>query len=237
MAILYETIDFDPKASVETVALPPDYLKTRAALSILNGSFEFEDDGTGPLCVVIFTSFEADVGLREGSMYASVALQSLQLVDSCTPDTAFSHIVASQIREPGRELVKFSLEMPPLDGEADVAVSAALEPLDMVYSPFLVRAMLAFAKMDADIVVDPTDSRARLHRLEAETQKRMAQALAKTRTKIDVNVNLRAPTIKVPQDCTDAASAMLVLDGGVLRPRSLCRSVMAFIQFIPDLAG
>ena len=139
------------------------------------------------------------------------------MVDQCTPNTAFSHFISSHRVAADCPLVFLSVDSPPLDGGADVSVSAKLEPLEIVFSPYMVQALVSFAKLDDDIVlVDANDAKARVHRLKLATKQKMAKAL-QTRTNARIDIHLRAPTVKIPRDCTCSDSDMIVLDGGTFR--------------------
>eukprot|EP01051_Picozoa_sp_SAG22_P022142 SAG22_NODE_5188_length_1067_cov_1.628099_1_plen_113_part_10 len=79
LAMIYETINFDPTAPATAVTLTPDYPKTSVQLTICAGSFSFKNNG--PLASMEFEDFSTELTLREGSMSANVRLDSLNMHD------------------------------------------------------------------------------------------------------------------------------------------------------------
>ncbi|KAI2611442.1 vacuolar protein sorting-associated protein 13 [Hypoxylon fragiforme] len=234
---LYEAIDWDEKTALaETVDIPRDTVKLQLDASLSTGSFTLRQNPHGSktdLLSLHFDVFKAKALKRPDSILADISLGGFRVNDGTTPDSLFTEIVRvkdapdtkSKRRLSIAELEKsnqetffnLQVEQNPLDGQSDVAVTAKLKPLEIVWNPNFVVGVVDFFKpperhMESITALMETAG-ATVEGLRQQTRAGLEFALEEHKT-INAKLDLQAPLIIIPQSIKTRRSTCLILDAG-----------------------
>ncbi|EFW98970.1 vacuolar protein sorting-associated protein vps13 [Grosmannia clavigera kw1407] len=238
---LYEAIEWDEKTALAAdIDIPRDAIKLQIEASLSTGSFTLRQsphkDNVRDLLSLHFDVFCAKTLQRSDSLLLHISLGGLRLNDGTTPDSLFTEIV--RVKDaPGTskkrrlsvtelELVtvaeeesffQFQVEQNPLDGQGDVAVTAKLKPLEIVWNPNLVVGVWEFFKpperhMESITALMETAG-ATVEGFREQTRAGLEFALEEHKT-INAKLDLQAPLIIIPQSITTRESTCLILDAG-----------------------
>ncbi|KAK0724982.1 hypothetical protein B0H67DRAFT_480247 [Lasiosphaeris hirsuta] len=234
---LYEVIDWDEKAALAAeVDVPRDTVKMQIETSLSTGSFTLKQDPHGDtkdLISLHFDVFRAKGLKRPDSFLADLSLGGLRVNDGTTPRTIYKEIVRvkdapetkAQRRLSIAELEKTSdeaffqlqLEQNPLDGQGDIAVTAKLKPLEIVWNPNVVVGVVDFFRpperhMESINALLETAG-ATVEGLREQTRAGLEFALEEHKT-VNAKLDLQAPLIIIPENITSKRSSCLILDAG-----------------------
>jgi vacuolar protein sorting-associated protein 13A/C len=234
---LYKAIDWDEKnALAESVDLPRDTVKLQIDADLKVGSFALKRDIHNKAVEVLslyFDSFKAKVLQRPDSFMADVSLGGLRVNDGTTANSLYPQIVRVK-DSPGTQdmqLIDTSIaedtaidpffhlqfEQNPLDGRADLAVTAKLKSMEIIYNPNFIVEIVRFFKpperhMDSIYALMDTAG-ATVESLRQQTRAGLEFALEEHKT-IDAKLSLQAPLIIIPEDIEIERSTCLILDAG-----------------------
>ncbi|KAH7930968.1 vacuolar protein sorting-associated protein 13 [Leucogyrophana mollusca] len=229
---LYDALDYDEKSAIaDSFEAPRDALKTRVVAELKKGSFALKTDPRGKSTEVIstvFDSFRADFIQRPNNFEASLSLGGFSVFDGTTPNTLYPQIVqvnnASRNKvtasAPGRPedpffFVKF--ESNPLDDRADTALTARMRHMEIIYHRGYLEAIWKFFKPpesqleSVEALLNVASQT--LEGLRKETRAGLEYALQTHKT-IDLQVDMNAPIIIIPEDITTNNCGHLVIDAG-----------------------
>ncbi|KAK8134964.1 vacuolar protein sorting-associated protein 13 [Apiospora sp. TS-2023a] len=234
---LYEAIDWDEKTALaEAVDAPRDTVKMQLDASLSTGSFTLRQDPHGSkkdLLSLHFDLFKARGIKRPDSVLVDVSLGGFRVQDGTTPASQFKEIVrVKDAPELGRQkrlsigdlentehetFFDVSVEQNPLDGQGDIAVTAKLKPLEIIWNPNFVIGIVDFFKpperhMESITALMETAG-ATVEGLRQQTRAGLEFALEEHKT-INAKLDLQAPLIIVPQSITVKESTCLILDAG-----------------------
>ncbi|TPX12975.1 uncharacterized protein E0L32_006620 [Thyridium curvatum] len=235
---LYEAIDWDEKAALaEEVDVPRETVKLQVEASLSTGSFTLKQSPNGEvkdLLSLHFDVFKAKALQRPDSMLLDLSLGGLRVNDGTTPDSVFTEIVRvkdapendnKQKRlsivelEKNKEEAFFQLqvEQNPLDGQGDIAVTAKLKPLEVIWNPNFVVGVVDFFRpperhMESITALMETAG-ATVEGLREQTRAGLEFALEEHKT-INAKLDLQAPLIIIPQSIKTKTSTCLILDAG-----------------------
>jgi vacuolar protein sorting-associated protein 13A/C len=237
---LYEAIEWDEKAALAAeVDVPRETVKMQIEASLSTGSFTLKQDPHGnskDLLSLHFDVFKAKGLQRPDSFLADISLGGLRVNDGTTPDSLFQEIVrvkdAPETKTQHRlsivELEKhekqsdepffqFQLENNPLDGQGDVALTAKLRPLEIVWNPNFVVGIVDFFRPPErhmeSIAALMESAGATVEGLREQTRAGLEFALEEHKT-INAKLDLQAPLIIIPQTVKTKTSPCLILDAG-----------------------
>jgi len=252
---LYEAIEWDEKTALAAeVDVPRETVKLQLEASLSTGSFTLKQDpqgGARDLLSLHFDVFKAKALKRTDSVFLDLSLGGLRVNDGTTPDSLFTEIVRVKDApdnkknkrlsivelERDREDAFFQLqvEQNPLDGQGDIAVTAKLKPLEVVWNPNFVVGVWKFFKpperhMESIAALMETAG-ATVEGLREQTRAGLEFALEEHKT-INANLSLQAPLIIVPQSVTTKRSTCLILDAGHISVNSelVDRATMKDVQ-------
>lgn len=234
---LYEAIDWDEKAALAAdIDLPRDTVKMQIETSLSTGSFTLKKNPHGKatdLLSLHFDVFKAKGLKRPDSFLANLSLGGLRVNDGTTPNSLFTEIVrvkdAPDIKKQKRLSIaeleqknqepffQFEVEQNPLDDQSDVALTAKLKPLEIVWNPNLVLGVMDFFRpperhMESITALMETAG-ATVEGLREQTRSGLEFALEEHKT-INAKLDLQAPLIIIPQSITTKRSTCLILDAG-----------------------
>ncbi|KAK6825944.1 vacuolar protein sorting-associated protein 13 [Apiospora arundinis] len=234
---LYEAIDWDEKTALaEAVDTPRDTVKMQLDASLSTGSFTLRQDPHGSkkdLLSLHFDVFKARGVKRPDSVLANVSLGGFRVQDGTTSASQFKEIVrvkdapdrSRQTRLSIMDLettehetfFDVSVEQNPLDGQGDLAVTAKLKPLEIIWNPNFVVGIVDFFRpperhMESITALMETAG-ATVEGLRQQTRAGLEFALEEHKT-INAKLDLQAPLIIVPQSITVKESTCLILDAG-----------------------
>ncbi len=234
---LYEAIDWDEKTALtEAVDAPRDTIKMEVNTLLRTGSFTLRQSPHGnktDLLSLHFDLFRAKTLQRPDSILADLSLGGFRVNDGTTPASLFKEIVrvkdapdTSRLRQLSLDELETSthesffdlqVENNPLDGRGDVAVTAKLKPLEIVWNPNFVVGIADFFKpperhMESISALMETAG-ATVEGLRQQTRAGLEFALEEHKT-INANLDLQAPLIIIPQDIRARRSTCLILDAG-----------------------
>uniref|UniRef100_A0A5K1JWH3 CHIP6 n=1 Tax=Ganoderma boninense TaxID=34458 RepID=A0A5K1JWH3_9APHY len=217
---LYEALDFDEKAALaESLDTPRDALKARVKAQLNRGSFALKTDPHGKnndVISVVFDIFQATFLQRPDNFETSLSLGGLLF--EMAPQQAL-RIPSSEHGIPGLPDPFFFLkfERNPLDGRADNALTVRMRYMEIVYHKGYVEAVYRFFKPPAsqlesvEALLDVASQT--FETLQKETRIGLEYALQAHKT-VDVQMDLNAPIIIVPEDVTTTRGKHLVVDAG-----------------------
>ncbi|KAG2072635.1 DUF1162-domain-containing protein [Suillus decipiens] len=229
---LYDVLDYDEKSAiVDSFEAPRDALKARVVAELKKGSFALKVDPNGRATEVIstvFDSFRAEVIQRPDNFEASVSLRGFSVFDGTTKNTLYRQIV--RVKTPVAEgpkaighgevedpffFVKF--ESNPLDERADTALTARMRHMEIIYHRGYVEAIFKFfrppeSQLESVEALLNVASKT-LEGLRKETRAGLEYALQTHKT-IDLQLDMNAPIIIIPEDVTTHQCSHLVIDAG-----------------------
>ncbi|KAI0483961.1 vacuolar protein sorting-associated protein 13 [Xylariaceae sp. FL0804] len=234
---LYEAIDWDEKAALaDDVDTPRDAVKLEVDASLSTGSFTLRQSPHGSktdLLSLHFDVFKAKTLQRTDSVLAEVSLGGFRVNDGTTPDSLYQEIVRvkdapetkrqkrlsiEELEQSDREaFFDLQVEQNPLDGQGDIAVTAKLKPLEIVWNPNFVVGVVDFFKpperhMESISALMETAG-ATVEGLTQQTRAGLEFALEEHKT-INAKLDLQAPLIIIPQSIKTERSTCLILDAG-----------------------
>lgn len=229
---LYDVLDYDEKSAiVDSFEAPRDALKARVVAELKKGSFALKVDPSGKATEVIstvFDSFRAEVIQRPDNFEASVSLRGFSVFDGTTKNTLYRQIV--QVKTPVAEGVKaiehgdvedpfffVKFESNPLDQRADTALTARMRHMEIIYHRGYVEAIFKFfrppeSQLESVEALLNVASQT-LEGLRKETRAGLEYALQTHKT-IDLQLDMNAPIIIIPEDVTTHQCSHLVIDAG-----------------------
>ncbi|KAI9512588.1 hypothetical protein F5148DRAFT_973480 [Russula earlei] len=228
---LYEVVDYDEKAALaESFELPKDALKTRIQAELKRGSFALKTDPhgiAGEIISVIFDKFQATAVQRPDNLEVSTSLGGVSVYDGTARDTLFSQIVhvkqdsptfgITTERDPNDPFFYLRFEKNPLDERADTALAIRMRPMEIVYHRAYVEAIYKFFKPPADRLESVEAlliaAGGAIEGLRKETRAGLEYALQTHKT-IDLQVDMNAPVIIIPESITTPKCTYLVIDAG-----------------------
>ncbi len=229
---LYKAIDWDEKnALAETVDLPRETVKLQIDADLKVGSFALKRDIHNRAVEVLslyFDSFKAKVLQRPDSFLADVSLGGLRVNDGTTANSLYPQIVRVKDSAGPQDMqltqassidpfFQLQFEQNPLDGNADLAVTAKLRSMEIIYNPNFIVEIVRFFKpperhMDSIYALMDTAG-ATVESLRQQTRAGLEFALEEHKT-IDAKLSLQAPLIIIPEDIETEKSTCLILDAG-----------------------
>ena len=234
---LYEAIDWDEKTALAAeVDEPRDTVKIQLETSLSTGSFTLKQSPHGTtrdLISLHFDVFKAKGLKRPDSFLVDLSLGGLRVNDGTTPRSLYKEIVRvkdapravsakrlsiAELEKTSEEaFFQFQLEQNPLDDEGDIAVTAKLRPLEIVWNPNVVVGVVDFFRpperhMESINALMETAG-ATVEGLREQTRAGLQFALEEHK-KVNAKLDLQAPLIIVPENITSHHSACVILDAG-----------------------
>ncbi|KAI9744725.1 MAG: hypothetical protein M1818_001650 [Claussenomyces sp. TS43310] len=236
---LYDAIDWDEKNAIaESVDVPREMVKLQVNADLKVGSFTLKRDTHNKAVEVLslyFDSFKAKLLQRPDSLLADVSLGGLRVNDGTTANSLYPQIVrvkeSPQHQAPKAIMESVSeesetsddpffqlqFEQNPLDEHADLAVTAKLKSMEIIYNPNFVVEIVRFFKpperhMDSIYALMDTAG-ATVESIRQQTRAGLEFALEEHKT-IDAKLDLQAPLIIIPHDIETESSTCLILDAG-----------------------
>ncbi|CAL1695807.1 unnamed protein product [Somion occarium] len=233
---LYEILDYDEKAALaESFQTPRDALKARVVATLNRGSFALKTDPHGlnkEIISVVAESLQSTFLQRPDNFEATVSLGGFAVRDGTTSNSLYPFIVhvqdtkskaltptqdEKQIYDPADPFFFLKFEHNPLDERADNALTVRMRYMEIVYHKGYVEAIYRFFKPPAsqlesvEALLDVATET--LEGLRRETRAGLEYALQTHKT-IDVQMDLNAPIIIIPEDITTNHCKHLVIDAG-----------------------
>ncbi|PQE08538.1 Vacuolar sorting-associated 13 protein [Rutstroemia sp. NJR-2017a BBW] len=162
---LYDAIEYDEKTALaETVDLPKETVKMQIEASLNTGSFTLKRDphkNTVEVLSLYFDAFKAKFLQRPESLFADISLGGLRVNDGTTPSSLFPQIVRvkdapekpklltngdEDSEESTDPFFQFQIETNPLHDAGDLAVTAKLKPLEVIWNPHFLVGIVQFFK-------------------------------------------------------------------------------------------
>ncbi|PQE10057.1 Vacuolar sorting-associated 13 protein [Rutstroemia sp. NJR-2017a BVV2] len=233
---LYDAIEYDEKTALaETVDLPKETVKMQIEASLNTGSFTLKRDphkNTVEVLSLYFDAFKAKLLQRPESLFADISLGGLRVNDGTTPSSLFPQIVRvkdapekpklltngdEDSEESTDPFFQFQIETNPLHDAGDLAVTAKLKPLEVIWNPhFLVEIVQFFKPPERhmeSIGALMESAGATVEGLRQQTRAGLEFALEEHKT-INAKLDLQAPLIIVPENIASKNTICLILDAG-----------------------
>ncbi|PPQ64275.1 hypothetical protein CVT24_008413 [Panaeolus cyanescens] len=231
---LYDILDYDEKSAlVEALQVPRDSLKTRIIAKLNRGSFALKTDPHGEakeVMSIVFDIFRASFIQRPDNFETSISLNGLRVFDGTTKDTLYSQIVHVRSEHEEVTVSDASLEVDgsdpffflrfenkPLDERADSALTLRMRHMEIIYHKGYVEAVYKFFKPPASQLESVeallTAASETLEGLRKETRAGLEYALQTHKT-IDIQMDMNAPVIIIPEYLTTNQCRHLVIDAG-----------------------
>ncbi|KAJ7071032.1 vacuolar protein sorting-associated protein 13 [Mycena amicta] len=223
---LYDVLDYDEKAAVaEALSAPRDSLKARIAAKLNKGSLALKTLPRGgpakEIISIVFDIFQANVIQRPDNLEASVSLGGFGVFDGTTTSTLYPQIVQvkdmawnESLRRTPSSLSSF--EHNPLDERADNGLTVRMRHMTIIYHKGYVEAIYKFfapASQLESVEALLSAASETLEGLRKETRAGLEYALQTHKT-IDIQMDLKAPVIIIPEDITTHQCKHLIIDAG-----------------------
>ncbi|KAK2461917.1 hypothetical protein APHAL10511_006380 [Amanita phalloides] len=236
---LYEVLDYDEKTALaDSLQAPQDSLKALVSTQLRRGSVSLISDPHGKaseIMSVIFDFFQAKFTQRPDNFEVSMLLGSLSVYDGTKGDSLYPQIVrvksnASHEMEASlstlsqndagadpRAFFYLNYENNPLDKRADNALTVRLRHMEIIYHKGYVEAIYKFFEPPAsqlesvEALLDVASQT--LEGIRKETRAVLEYSLQAHKT-IDVQMDLNAPLIIIPEDVTTYSCKHLIIDAG-----------------------
>jgi len=243
---LYDAIDYDEKAAVaDDETWQKDSIKFQIDASLNTGSFTLKRDPHKNVVEVLslyFDGFRAKTLIRpEDSFLADVKLGGLRVNDGTTPDSLFTQIVRVKDapNEPLQRLqvdgadedvvdvtdpfFEFQFEKKPLDGTSDLALTAKLKPLEIIWNPYFLVGITQFFRPPErhmeSIAALMESAGATVEGLRQQTRAGLEFVLEEHKT-LNAKLDLQAPLLIIPESITTKTSVCMILDAGHISVQS-----------------
>ncbi|OBT96470.1 hypothetical protein VE01_05675 [Pseudogymnoascus verrucosus] len=233
---LYKAIDWDEKNAIAaSVDLPRETVKLQIEADLKLGSFTLKRDSHNTAVEVLslfFDSFSAKILQRPDSFLADVSLGGLRLNDGTTANSFYPQIIRVKDSpstgddtsltkfEPESSVepfFQFQFEQHPLDESADLAVTAKLKSMEIIYNPNFIVEIVKFFKpperhMDSIYALMDTAG-ATVESIRQQTRAGLEFALEEHKT-INAKLDLQAPLIIIPENIEAERTTCLIVDAG-----------------------
>ncbi|KAF8640890.1 hypothetical protein AX17_000538 [Amanita inopinata Kibby_2008] len=236
---LYQVLDYDEKKVLaDSFQAPRDSLKARISARLNRGSISLVDDPHGRatnIMSIVFDLFQAKIIQRPDNFEASVSLECLSVFDGTTKQSLYPQIVQVKrdmhvqtgVLEPKMTITNTDVnpeaffylmfEHTPLDERADNALTVRMRHMEIIYHKGYIEAIYKFFKPPASQLesVEALLSVAghTLEGIRKETRTGLEYALQMHKT-IDIQMDLNAPVIIIPEDVTTNFCKHLIIDAG-----------------------
>ena len=240
----------EKKDLAEAVDMPREAVKLQVDMNLKTGSFTLRRDPHGKktdMLRLLFDDFSTEFIQRTDSTMVDVSLGGMRLYDGSTEGNLFDQMlrVKDAPPVPDKDRVKeltddetaeedddeeeadpfFSMifEQNPLDNHADTAVNLKLKAMEIIYNPNLVVQITKFFKppegqMESiSALMEAAGSSVEGFR--QQTRAGLEYALQEHKT-VDLQLDLQAPLIIVPDSVTKKSTICLILDAGHASVRS-----------------
>ncbi|KAF9241379.1 vacuolar protein sorting-associated protein 13 [Melanogaster broomeanus] len=229
---LFDALDYDEKSALaDSFEAPRDAPKLRVAAELKRGSFALRTDPRGKITDVIstvFDCFRADFLQRSDNFETSISLGGFSVFDGTTKNTLHPQIVqvkspvAKDVKpethgEPAEPFFFLKFESNPLDQRADTALTARMRHMEIIYHKGYIEAIAKFLKPpesqleSVEALLNVASQT--LDDLRKETRAGLEYALQTHKT-IDLQVDMNAPLIIIPEDITSYDGGHLIIDAG-----------------------
>ncbi|KAF5375265.1 hypothetical protein D9758_000284 [Tetrapyrgos nigripes] len=220
---LADFLEYDEKSAVsEALLAPRDSLKARVVATLNRGSFALKAHGLAKdILAINFDSFKANVLQRQDNLEASVSLGDFGVIDGTTKNSVHPQIVqvkdVIQREATDDPFLFIKFESNPLDERADNALTVRMRHMEIIYHKGYVEAIYKFFKPPESQLesVEALLSAASetLEGLRQETRSGLEIALQNHKT-IDIQMDMNAPIIIIPEDVTTHNCRHLIVDAG-----------------------
>ncbi|KAJ7786305.1 vacuolar protein sorting-associated protein 13 [Mycena metata] len=207
---------------------PRETMKARIAAKLNKGSFALKSHPHGQptkdVISIVFDAFQADVIQRPDNLDASVSLGGFGVFDGTTKNSLLAILIfrSRAVAKPTQEpflFVKF--EHKPLDERADNALTVRMRHMSIIYHKGYVEAVYKFFKPASQLESVEALLNVASETLEGfrkETRAGLEFALQTHKT-IDIQMDMNAPVIIVPEDVTTHNCKHLIIDAATWRTR------------------
>ncbi|KAI9031000.1 hypothetical protein CLU79DRAFT_842748 [Phycomyces nitens] len=237
----YDAIEYDEDmaAVVESIEFPKDTMLLCLRTTLNKGSFTLkrEPHAKNPVELVSLVFDTVMLGAIQyvDSFKVTAALGDLILYDGATKNSQYPKLIGVKQKEPkdrrksqlDKHLIKFenmknpffslAIEHKPLDGRADNAMALVMRNIDIVYNPLTISAVLDFFRppeTSADSVYALIEVAGdTLEDIKNQTRASLAFALER-HTTLDLRVDMDAPVIIIPENCSLKNCRGIVVDAG-----------------------
>ncbi|KAJ3515399.1 hypothetical protein NLJ89_g1777 [Agrocybe chaxingu] len=231
---LYDVLDYDEKTALaDALQVPRDSLKMRASAKLDKGSFTLKTDPHGTnteVTSIVFDIFAAHFTQRHDNFETSLSLNGFRVFDGSTRNTLYPqivHVKTDEIGDGRHSIVTqeeesnpfffIQFENKPLDGRSDSALTVRMRHMEIIYHKGYVEAIYKFFKPPASQLESVEAllnvASQTLEGLRRETRAGLEYALQTHKT-IDIQMDMNAPIIIIPEDVTTNHCKHLIVDAG-----------------------
>ena len=231
--------------------LPRDAMKLRLTAKLQRGSFALRDQKReADIISLVFDSLQADLTQRFDNLEAAISLGGMKVYDGTTPNSLYPQILRVKDDEfdlPGRKnsngqtlrekedevkeesrpddpFFYLKFENKPLDNRADNALTLRLRSTEIIYHRGYIEEIVKFfepPESELELIGALIDVASEtIEGIRKETRTGLENALETHKT-IDMDVDVKAPIIIVPEDVTVRKCQHMVLDAGRIGVKSV----------------
>jgi len=219
----FASVDYDRQANPGGSLEEKDYVRMVFNFKMKNGSITLRaTKGLLDIVSANFIGFDLALKNRPDSMTLNASLHTLELFDRYTPNTVFSRLISpiQSGSDQSRTEPVFSMlfEHNPLDSNYNYRLNLQMLPLEIVISKMWLDNIQNFFSAATDsTTLQEIEAAAQTHmkELRSKTASRFVEELENHKT-LDLNINISAPKILLPETLADENTAMIVVDLGNL---------------------
>ncbi|KAJ2960621.1 hypothetical protein NQZ79_g4034 [Umbelopsis isabellina] len=245
---LYDAIEYDEEKAVvtEAVDFPKDTMNISLKTTLNKGTFMLkrEPHSANPVVLgsLVFDMVTTNLIQYVEGFKATAALGDVRLYDDITEGTLYRQLIGVKDKQesgndeesPYHSISKWQssrsqpffsvdFEHKPLDGRADNALSLKMHHIEIVYNPAIIGEVVSFFKppesrMDSiNALIEVAGDT--LEGIRKQTRAGLEFAVEQ-HTTLDLRVDMDAPIIAIPEDCTRSNTEVIVLDAGHINVES-----------------
>jgi vacuolar protein sorting-associated protein 13A/C len=244
---LYDAIEYDEEKAVvsEAIDFPKDTMNISLKTTLNKGTFMLkrEPHSTDPIVLgsLVFDMVTTNLIQYVEGFKATAALGDVRLYDDITDGTLYRQLIGVKDKQgTGNEAESFQsiskwqssrnqpffsvdFEHKPLDGRADNALSLKMHHIEIVYNPSIIGEVISFfrppeSRMESiNALIEVAGDT--LEGIRKQTRAGLEFAVEQ-HTTLDLRVDMDAPIIAIPEDCTRSNTEVIVLDAGHINVES-----------------
>lgn len=243
---LYNAIEYDEdKAAVSAaVNFPRDTMQLSLKTTLNKGSFMLRrrPHGTEPTVIgsLVFDMVTTNIVQFMEGFKATAALGDVRLYDDITNGTLYRQLIGVKDKQteeddsPVNTITKWQstrnqpffsvdFEHKPLDRRADNGLSLKMHHIEIIYNPSIIKEVITFftppeSRMDSiNALIEVAGDT--LEGIRKQTRAGLEFAIEQ-HTTLDLRVDMDAPIIAIPEDCTRSNTQVIVLDAGHINVES-----------------
>lgn len=222
---LYKEIEYDVTQYLKKTTFPDDHIKYQVSLNLKEANLSLVDSKTqNPFVEASIHSFDAEFNLRvDSSSSTKISLGGFEINDLITENPLFKRVAKRRetIESSKTSLASIIVEYKPPSKKSDLYIGVDIDRIDFMLNFSLIQKIISFFVIPSMIKLDILEKKAKqqLTIIQSHAQTHLFLAL-ESRSVIDLNVNIKAPTLIIPESSDEKEPSLLLIDFGTFKLNS-----------------